>query len=257
MIDKEEILKTTYYEQPYQKEKDYINELFLSKIYEKNTGVVFKGGTALSKFYGLPRFSDDLDFSLSKKDANDLINNLDGVVEDISKSYPIKLLRKIDKKDILAYELSARGPLFEALNKHQHVKIEVDKNASVIEDPNIIRRNPKYVDLRPYLAVVMKENEILAEKVVALMFRHNLKARDLFDIYFMIKNSTEIKVSLIDRKMKEYGHVFTEEKLVKRMNLISKIWNKELYRLLPKKEFVGYKEAKTLVMGEFKAVNLL
>ncbi|MDE1871658.1 MAG: nucleotidyl transferase AbiEii/AbiGii toxin family protein [Candidatus Micrarchaeota archaeon] len=257
MMDKRGILKTAYYEQPYQKEKDYINELFLSRIYEKNTGVVFKGGTALSKFYGLPRFSDDLDFSLSKKDADGLISNLDSIVEDVSKLYPIKLLRKINKKDILAYEISVRGPLFEASNRHQHVKIEIDKNASVIEDPNTIRRNPKYFDLRPYLAVVMKENEILAEKIVALMFRHNVKARDLFDIYFMAKNGTEIKVSLIDRKMKEHGHVFTDERLVKRMDLIRSIWSKELYRLLPKNEFIDYKEARTLVMEGFNAVNLL
>ncbi len=257
MMDKEGILKTTYYGQPYQKEKDYINELFLSKIYEKDMGVVFKGGTALSKFYGLPRFSDDLDFSLSNKDVDGLIGNLDRVVEEISEFCPIKLLRRISKKDILAYELSARGPLFEASNKYQHVKIEVDKSASVLEDPNIIRRNPKYVDLRPYLAVVMKENEILAEKVVALMFRHNVKARDLFDIYFMIKNDTEIKVSLIDRKMREHGHVFTAEKLIKRVDLIGGIWSKELHRLLPKGEFIDYKEAKTFVMEGLSTANLL
>ena len=64
MIERDELLKINIYEQPYQKEKNYIKELFLDGIYTATSELVFKGGKALSKFYGSNRFSDDLDFSL-------------------------------------------------------------------------------------------------------------------------------------------------------------------------------------------------
>ena len=67
VIGKEELLETANFEQPYQKEKDYIEELFLAEIYEEADELVFKGGTAMSKFYGSTRFSDDLDFSVVPK----------------------------------------------------------------------------------------------------------------------------------------------------------------------------------------------
>lgn len=249
---------TAHYRQPYQKEKDYIQELFLSEIYTNVERIAFKGGTALSKFYESPRFSDDLDFSLlGGATERGLIGGLDKIIEGISGIYPLRILRKLNKKDITAYELSVRGPLFETLNKYQHLKLEIDKNASVVESTNAFRKNPEYADLRPYIAVVVGEREILAEKAVALLFRHNLKARDLFDMYFLIKKGVEVRVSLIDRKMRERGHVFAEERAKRRLDLVGGIWDKELRRLLPEEEFIGYDEAKKCVVESFKRAGLL
>lgn len=258
MIDRETLLNTNYYKQPYQKEKDYIQELFLGSIYGKfDDLLVFKGGTALSKFYKSPRFSDDLDFSPSRKGKNgDIEKRLDELII-TQTAYPTKILRKLAKGDKIAYELSIRGPLFESLNKYQHLKIEVDKNAAVFEPTETFRRDPKYPDLAPYIAVVMAEREILAEKVVALMFRHNPKARDLYDLYFLARNETEIKTSLIDKKMRWYGHVFTEDKFTRRLTIIQSIWKKELDRLLPEKDRVSYLEARNFIIRSFKEAQLL
>ncbi len=44
-------------------EKDYFQDLLLYQLYKQTNQLVFKGGTALYKFYQLPRFSEDLDFS--------------------------------------------------------------------------------------------------------------------------------------------------------------------------------------------------
>ena len=49
----------------WQAEKDYLQHLFLRELYSTvGTELVFKGGTALQKAYGLHRFSRDLDFNL-------------------------------------------------------------------------------------------------------------------------------------------------------------------------------------------------
>jgi hypothetical protein len=51
-------------------EKDYFVSLFLKKIAEKQPGVVFKGGTSLSKCYKLiNRFSEDLDLNVETPSA--------------------------------------------------------------------------------------------------------------------------------------------------------------------------------------------
>lgn len=258
MIGKDELLKMRIYEQPYQKEKDYVEELFLGEIYAATGELVFKGGTALSKFYNSIRFSDDLHFSLSHEDrGNKLPRLLDNVIGKISRECPLKIMRKRNNADMLVYELSVRGPLFEMLNKYQHLKIEVDRKAPVIEKTDIFRRNPAYPDLKPYVAVVMNRKEILSEKIVALLFRHNVKARDLYDIYFLAKSGVDFEASMIDKKMKEYGHTFTKDRLLARMEQLGLIWNRELGRLLPESEFVKYKDVKEYLMERFDVAGLI
>jgi Uncharacterized conserved protein len=257
MIEKDELLKMSIYEQPYQKEKDYVEELFLGEIYATTGELAFKGGTALSKFYNSIRFSDDLDFSLMHGNDEKLHMLIDNVIDKISKEYPLKIMRKKNNADMLVYELSVRGPLFEMLNKYQHLKIEVDKKASIFGKIEVFRRNPAYRDLKPYVAVVMSRKEILSEKIVALLFRQNIKARDLYDIYFLAKGGADFEVSMIDKKMKEYGHTFTKDRLLARMGQLASIWNKELERLLPESDFVKYKDVKEYLMARFEAAGLI
>jgi len=49
--------------------REYYEYLLLSGLFESEIGdnIVFKGGTALRVFYGLPRYSDDLDFDITGK----------------------------------------------------------------------------------------------------------------------------------------------------------------------------------------------
>jgi predicted nucleotidyltransferase component of viral defense system len=52
-----------------QAEKDYFQQIFLSILYGRfGKELIFKGGTALNKAYGLDCFSEDLDFTLSKEE---------------------------------------------------------------------------------------------------------------------------------------------------------------------------------------------
>ncbi|MEM0202100.1 MAG: nucleotidyl transferase AbiEii/AbiGii toxin family protein [Candidatus Micrarchaeaceae archaeon] len=257
MLDPDELIAVGTYEQPYQQEKDYLEELFLGKAFNCCSGLAFKGGTSLSKFYGSVRFSDDLDFSLNSPKAENIGTKIDSMINKLSAEMPIKLMRKLNTPDALKYELSIRGPLFARMNRYQHLKLEIGMRESIIEPTNIFRRNPIYRDLEPYIAIVMNEKEILAEKIVALLFRQNLKARDLYDIYFLLRKGVEIRVGLIDVKMKEYGHAFTKERFYKRLGGISRVWDKELERLLPKKEFINYKEATALVVKQFTNAALL
>ncbi|MCL4379207.1 nucleotidyl transferase AbiEii/AbiGii toxin family protein [Candidatus Marsarchaeota archaeon] len=261
MISEETLMKTTYYEQPYQKEKDYLQEMMIGSIYEEvDDSLVFKGGTALSKFYGSPRFSDDLDFAFVKKNrktAGIIKERLDLVTSEKRFEYPIRTMRKTIDESSLSYELSIGGPLLGLLNKYQHLKIEVNLRDRVMLPAETFRRDSKYQDIGPYIAVVMSRKEILAEKVHALLFRHNTKARDLFDLYFLIKGETEVDASFIDKKLSERGRKFTTDTFTRRMNAIGSIWEKELGRLIPNQHWVAYSDAKAELTGSLKEAGML
>lgn len=84
-------------------EKDYFQDKFLYELYKKTNKLVFKGGTALYKIYGLPRFSEDLDFSV--------LGEFDeGVIEEVtSKIGEIKTMKKL--KDSLQIKIGFKGIL--------------------------------------------------------------------------------------------------------------------------------------------------
>jgi len=69
MIDKETLIRVSKFTgmKPFQQEKNYIQLLILKSVYSIcSRELVFKGGTALTFFYNLNRFSEDLDFTLTK-----------------------------------------------------------------------------------------------------------------------------------------------------------------------------------------------
>ena len=90
-------------------EKSYYQDLFLFNLFKKTNKLVFKGGTSLYKLYGLPRFSEDLDFSLLedldfnsvKKLVEEIIKNKDYFKIKSAKKTKNSFLIKIECKGIL------------------------------------------------------------------------------------------------------------------------------------------------------------
>ena len=64
-------------------EKNYFQDLFLFYLYKKTNKFIFKGGTALYKIYNLPRFSEDLDFSLVEHFSPD---NAEKIIKEIAEN---------------------------------------------------------------------------------------------------------------------------------------------------------------------------
>ena len=62
---------------------------------------------------------------------------------------------------------------------------------------------------------------------------------------------------MIDKRMKEYSHTFTKDRLLARMKQLGLIWDKELGSLLQESEFVKYKDVKEYLMMRFEAAGLI
>ncbi|MCD6563265.1 MAG: nucleotidyl transferase AbiEii/AbiGii toxin family protein [Thermoproteales archaeon] len=233
MILRDELFRISklYRLTPFQAEKIYIQMHILNSIFSRTYNeLVFKGGTAMMLCYQLPRFSEDLDFTLInytdfrklplfvKKDLE-----LYGILSNI------KILK--DTSIAFSFRIGAEGPLFANEIERCYVRVEISMREKVILKPSIKNIFPLFSDLMPFSVYVMDKKEILAEKIRAFLTR--LSARDLFDIWYMInKKDVEIDQELIQRKLKYYNKEFSVRDLEKRMIPLKDIWISELEPIL-------------------------
>lgn len=153
----------------------------LKDIYQ-NTGISsllgFKGGTACHLFYGLNRYSADLDFDLLQTEEKDLI---------------YQEIKKIIKKyAIIKEEYIKRNTIFFLLSygdKQRNIKIEIS-----------IRGLKNRYHVLNYLGIsmlVIKKEDMFANKLIALTQRKKIANRDIFDLYYFFSKSWEINESII------------------------------------------------------------
>ena len=176
----------------------------LKDIYTDNTlGPVlgFKGGTAALLFYGLGRFSVDLDFDLLDPEQEDYVFARVGRI--ITAYGKVKEQRK--KRFTLFYELSYS---------------EADRNIKV----EINRRNfgSKY-DVMNYFGISMKvivKEDMFANKLAALYERAERANRDIFDVWFFLQNSWPINKELVEKRL-ETTFKESVDKCIKKLEKIS------------------------------------
>lgn len=128
----------------------------------------FKGGTAAMLFYDLPRISVDLDFNVLDEQKKQLI------FEKVKTILPAHgTIREATEKRYTLFFLVS-------YEKGQHtIKIEISK-----------RKGTGEFHMKQYLGIpvlVMKESDMAAGKLAALVTRRVFAMRDVFDIWFFLK----------------------------------------------------------------------
>lgn len=152
----------------------------------------FKGGTTAYLFYGLNRFSVDLDFDLLDLEKEDYVFKQ---IKKILENYgPVKEARK--KKFNLFYTLSYK----EKEEGAQNIKVEINRRDF----------GSKY-EVKSYLGISMKvmvKEDMFANKLVAMFERIGKTNRDLYDVWFFLKNDWPVNKEIIekrtDMKFKEF-----------------------------------------------------
>ena len=129
----------------------------------------FRGGTAALMFYGLDRFSVDLDFDLLDESQED--NVFDRVIDILQKYGTIKETHK--KRFSLFIRLSYE-------DKARSIKVEINR-----------RQYGSRYEIRTYLGVsmrVMVVEDMFAHKLLALYERIDKTSRDVYDVWFFLKS---------------------------------------------------------------------
>jgi len=79
---------------------------------------------------------------------------------------------------------------------------------------------------------VMQEKEILAEKIRAILTRD--KARDVYDLWFLLRRGVEFDLNLIEEKLKYYNEEWNKTKFLKKLFEKEKILEIELTSIIKK-----------------------
>ncbi len=236
----------------YQVEKDYLQHLVLWRVYAYSNDVVFKGGTALQKAYGLNRFSEDLDFTAIGSDGktaggSDVLPRVDEALKSVNNFYKSGY-KEISGRESASFKLKVEGPLHKGPTSLCTIELDISFKESLLLQPKAMLITPIYKGLSPYFARVMEMDEILAEKVRALFTRNRVKARDLYDMYFILKKGGRFRISMIEKKLDYYKKPFSNKEFRERLGEAGKRWNDELKPLM--KTVPDYDDVRGFVSGE-------
>jgi len=194
-------------------DKDWVLGHFLDAIYsisELKKALVFKGGTCLKKCY-LPdyRFSEDLDFTVTDKDFVFTSKMLDKVIKLVSKRtniacHVVSLTDLIFKNQKTGYEAiikywGADHPKNQTPPSPErwqtNIKIEI-----ILYELMLFPAKNKKVS-HPYSDKLSKNankipcysiEEVMAEKIRALMQRKYTAPRDYYDIWYLSRNFKDL-----------------------------------------------------------------
>ncbi len=232
-----------------QKEKDYVQHWILSYLGREGFLGVFKGGTALQKAYGLPRYSEDLDFTLNGA----VLPDFDAIARYLaSAGFGEPKWKKEAVMDSHSAKLRVQGPLYNG-RAVSECSVSLDfsgrENCSLV--PARIEIRPAYPDMIPYSVLVMDRKEIAAEKVRAMLTRAS--ARDLYDLSFLVKQGVLPDEQLINGKLAYYNMEYSYEKFENAMGKLSKIWKVEMRTLVAQEP--DFESAKEEVLRGIKGVE--
>ena len=174
---------------------------------------IFQGGTCLRIFYGLNRFSEDLDFILRESDTNfQLKSHLQALIDELyAYGYKIEIVDRSDM-DITVKKAFIKDDSIGKLLQLNHagkmgplrkirIKLEVDTNPPIGSGFEI-----KHVDF-PFISSITVQNKpsLFAGKIHALLCREYLKGRDWYDFLWYTTQKIKINYKFLSSALKQQG----------------------------------------------------
>lgn len=174
---------------------------------------LFQGGTCLRIFYGLNRFSEDMDFVLREPDPGfQLKDHLQRLADELAAyGYHIEItdrsaagtaVRKAFLKDNSVGKLielrhaSQAGPLAKI-----RIKVEVDTNPPAGGGAELL-----YLDF-PFVSAVAAQDKpsLFAGKLHALLCREYVKGRDWYDFIWYTSQGIEVNYAFLTSAINQLG----------------------------------------------------
>lgn len=211
--------------------KEIIQEIALlglwrTKFFER---AAFYGGTALRILYGLDRFSEDMDFSLLKRDRRfDLQPYCTGIADELEGfglNVTVETKEKSSKTAIESAFIKA-GTLQNLImidaptqiskkvpsNRSIKIKLEVD-----VDPPLGFDTEAKYLlQPIPFSVNTYKPPDLFAGKMHAVLCRQwktRVKGRDWYDFVWYVARATPLHLKHLETRMKQSGHFPKSQRL--------------------------------------------
>ena len=171
----------------------------------------FYGGTCLRIFHGLPRFSEDMDFTLVEKNPTIHLENYFQPIREVfaltGKDVVITKKEKLHfgrvesaflKEDTAAYDIAFQT------EKTIKVKIELDTNPPLLFDTE------QKLMMQPYSTMIrcLTLPDLFAGKMHALVFRNwktRIKGRDWYDFEWYIRHNIPLHFAHLQERIREFN----------------------------------------------------
>ena len=173
----------------------------------------FYGGTCLRIFYGLKRYSEDMDFSLLTKNPDfSLEKYFPAIIEEARLLGRDIVITKKDKKNLSRVEsafLKDNTDVYNltfATDKTLKIKIEVD-----IDPPLGFKTEQKLLMLPfSFNTRCMVPSDLYAGKMHALVFRqwkNRIKGRDWYDFEWYVRNRIPLDFKHLQERAREFNNI--------------------------------------------------
>lgn len=201
---------------------EVMQQIVLSGLYRGGffNEAAFYGGTCLRIFYGLKRYSEDMDFSLLKKDPDfSLEKYFPAIIEEARLLGREITISKKNKKEFSRVEsafLKDNTDVYNlsfATDKTLKIKIEVD-----IDPPLGFKTEQKLLMLPfSFTTRCVSAGDLFAGKMHAIIFRqwkNRIKGRDWYDFEWYVRNRIPLNFSHLQERAKEFNGIeLTKESL--------------------------------------------
>ena len=183
----------------------------------------FYGGTALRIFYGLDRFSEDLDFSLMAEDQNFDITTYFSILEKEVRAYGLNVI--IDEKEKTRDSNIQSAFLKGNTKEHLLMFYSEDSEFTSVPKNEIIKikfevdvNPPKYATFErkyrlqpvPFEVNLYDEPSLFAGKIHAVIGRswqNRVKGRDLYDYVFYLSRGIAVNQKHLRERLIQSGHI--------------------------------------------------
>ena len=211
--------------------REILQEIILLGLYDAGffKHAAFYGGTALRILHKLPRFSEDLDFTLLESNSDFNLKPYEEAIIQTLKSFGFEVTIEIKEKNsnsaiasafvkgnTIEHLLNINAPkdIAKTLHKEQTVKIklEVDTNPPLdFKTINTIRLTP-----RPFSINAFTLPSLFAGKMHAILCRAwstRPKGRDWYDLVWYIANDVELDITHLQARLSQSCKYLEENKI--------------------------------------------
>lgn len=225
----------------------------------------FYGGTALRIFYGLDRFSEDLDFALLEPNKDFDLNKYFSYIEKEVNAYGLNL--SISEKD-KTNESNIMSAFLKGDTKEHILKFFPDENIQNstslksikikfevdIIPPSGATYEFKYKLLpAPHQVRLYDESSLFAGKIHAILCRnwsYRTKGRDLYDYIFYLSKKINVNLELVKEKLID-SNVLKKDDIFD-INILKKILNKKFEEI----DYINAKEDVITFIEDKDSLNL-